>query len=155
MKKIIIITMFVLLILIFIGILIVVLNNNNNKFKLDSENKYIVTTDKKYMTMENDGGTFKSSYYEIDLKQNTISQFEDSYNGKLGTKQGYVYKGKLLNTKKIDANTSEKLKLLLDKIIAIGYKDIGEYYTVSNNISSDIVILNKLDVEEFNQLIEK
>ena len=61
----------------------------NTKFEVNTIDKYIFTTDMKWLTMQNDGGSHINIYYQVDLQNNIIKKCQDEYKGF----KGYVYKG--------------------------------------------------------------
>lgn len=71
MKKIIIVLGIIVLLIV---ILLLYQNTRVHSFELDDEFKYVVQTDERWMTMQNDGGTHSNSYYEINLNKNTVEK---------------------------------------------------------------------------------
>ncbi|MEE3343538.1 MAG: hypothetical protein VZS44_05565 [Bacilli bacterium] len=111
MKKKLIILFIIILIIIFtfIGIKVLIKESDNNI--------YTITTDLKYLTMQNDGGSNTSVYYEFNPNKKSIKKLEDSYNASI---QGghYDYKGKEIYNKTINSSTTKELKDLLNDLIS-------------------------------------
>ena len=65
-------------------------NSTNNLedyiFKLDGEKKYKITTDSKYLTVRNDGGSHLNVYYNIDLDKRIYEKVNEVYKANLGGK---------------------------------------------------------------------
>ncbi|MBO5478042.1 MAG: hypothetical protein J6A15_09885 [Clostridia bacterium] len=112
-KKILIIAGIVLAIVIIISIILI---NTKHEFNLDTDMKFLVTTDEKTYTYADDGGSHINSYYEIDLEKKTVSKREDKYVGL----KGYKYQGKLLYTKKLTDEECTQLQNLLNDVISAG-----------------------------------
>lgn len=128
---------------------------NNYVFELDSKNKYTIITDLKWKTMQNDGGSHSSLYYQIDLDNNIISKVQEDYHANLGgtpnTEKSVIY------IKKIDSNIEEDAKSLLEGIIT--REDINEthnynFFTILNlNVEKEIYNINT--IENINNLLKK
>jgi len=108
-------------------------NSLEMKFKLDSSDKYLVTTNMKMMTMMSDGGSHYNGYYEIDFQNNTVKKCEDYYKATFYANNmsyfisryiigfnGYVYREKVLDTKVLSAQESIELRNLLDRVLNDG-----------------------------------
>lgn len=130
-------------------------NLNNYIFELNSKNKYTIITDMRWLTMQNDGGSRTSMYYEIDLDNNIVSKIQEDFQANLGsapnTEKSIVY------TKKIDSNISEDAKLLLEEIVT--KEDINEthnynFFTISN-LSDEKNIYNTNTIKNINNLLKK
>ena len=106
MNKKIIVLIFVVAIAVLGSVLALVFSNNKTE-------KYIVVTNSKYMTMENDGGSNHNIYYEFDLKKNVVKKLEDYYIGF----EGYKYRGKVIYKKNLTSYYSKKSKKLLDNLL--------------------------------------
>ena len=50
------------------------------EFRLDNANKYLVTTDTRFSTMRNDGGSHENIYYGIDLEKGEVTKYQQSVN---------------------------------------------------------------------------
>ena len=128
------------------------------EFKLDSNNKYEVTTDLKFETLLNDGGSYTSSYYQIDLDNNKVVKIIENYKANLGgtpeTSKKVEY------TKDINNDLNKEIKTLLDSLMnSEDINDSTNYhcYTIKvMNNSKDIYntesinklkdIINKIDL---------
>lgn len=130
-------------------------NTNDYSFNLDSENKYIITTDSKWKTMQNDGGSNTSIYYQIDLDNSIISKVQENYHANLTgsprTEKNIIY------VKKINTDFQEKLNSLLNEIIT--KEDINEthnynFFTISS-LNFEKQIYNKTTIENIYTLLEE
>ena len=128
---------------------------NNYVFKLDSKNKYTIITDLRLKTMQDDGGSNSSIYYQIDLDNNIISKVQEDYHANLvgspKTEKNKIY------IKKIDADIQGKLKSLLNEIIT--KEDINEthnydFFTISS-LNTEKKIYNINTIENINLLLNK
>ncbi len=96
--------------------------SSNEEFTLNSANKYIVITNTKYLTMQNDGGSHTNIFYEIDLDTNNITKIKENYQANLGaTLDSVITK---VYTKNIDAELSNEVKKILNE--ALTKEDINE-----------------------------
>ena len=149
----------IIFILVIIAIIIVVLIYNNKKkysnFILDSDSKYILTTNMKNISMQKDGGSHTNDYYQIDFDNNQVIKCQDKYVGF----KGYEYKGKIIYTKNLNENEVSELKSLIDGIIA--KKDDEQeqsdpsynYYTLSTIDYEDIKIYDESIINEFESIL--
>lgn len=108
--------------MIVIGCTIVVIMNNNMK---DNNEKIIIETYDKFMTMQNDGGTHYDTKYEIDFNKKSAVKYESYYEGF----EGYKYLDKVLYTKKLTKKDISELKKIINDIL----KNKDEYSTDYNN----------------------
>lgn len=87
---------------------------DNYIFELNNKNKYTITTDLRWKTMLDDGGSHSSIYYQIDLDNNIISKVQEDCHANLGgsskTEKNIIY------IKKIDTNIQEEVKSLLNEL---------------------------------------
>ena len=130
---------------------------NNYEFKSDTQNKYIITTDSRWITMQNDGGSNTNIYYQVDLDNNIICKVVESYVANIG---GTPEKRKNIDfTKRIDNNIQLEVKDLINEVIT--KEDINEssnysFYTIEvlnnikkiynvNTIKSIKTLLNRID----------
>ena len=149
----------IMFILVIIAIIIVVLIYNNKKkysnFILDSDSKYILTTNMKNISMQKDGGSHTNDYYQIDFDNNQVIKCQDKYVGF----KGYEYKGKIIYTKNLNENEVSELNPLIDGIIA--KKDDEQeqsdpsynYYTLSTIDYEDIKIYDESLINEFESIL--
>ena len=160
MKKKVTISIIVALLIIIGAITITIINSIKEKeksikieqeiksFKLNSENKYIITTDLKLYTLADDGGSYTSNYYQIDLDNNVVEKIEEIYEANLGGKPKTTTKRIYL--KKISDYTKEELSDKLKN--AVEYADDNEnnenkenYYTIkSQKYEKKIYAINTL-----------
>ena len=149
----------IIFILVIIAIIIVVLIYNKKKkysnFILDSDSKYILTTNMKNISMQKDGGSHTNDYYQIDFDNNQVIKCQDKYVGF----KGYEYKGKIIYTKNLNENEISELNPLIDGIIA--KKDDEQeqsdpsynYYTLSTIDYEDIKIYDESIINEFESIL--
>ena len=128
---------------------------NNYVFKLDSKNKYTITTDLRWKTMQNDGGSHSSIYYQIDLDNNIISKVQEDYHANLGGT--HSQQKNVIYIKKIDTNIQSEVKSLLNEIIT--KEDINEthnynFFTIKS-LDAEKYIYNVNTIESINSLWEK
>ena len=154
-KKILIVT--ILIILILVAIVTVILTNKKEEpyiIGFDNENKYIVTTNTKWISMRNDGGSHTNIYYEIDFNENSIIKCEDKYVGF----KGYEYKGKIIDSKKINDSQKNKLKSILNDAIKnnIDKEDSMnfDFYIISSCNNEDIKIYDEDDINRIKNMLD-
>ena len=125
------------------------------KFELDSENKYIVITDAKLKTLQNDGGSHVNIYYQIDLDNNLISKVQEIYKANLGGEP--IVKIDIQYIKKIDSSTKEETKTLLEDILT--KEIIEEVYTAYayeiKTINNKKEIFDQKIIDTINDFINK
>ena len=132
---------------------------SDNKFEINSQNKFIITTDYRWTTMQNDGGSNTSIYYQIDLDNNTVSKVKESTSASLlgssSKKKDTIY------TKNLNTTMQQKTKNLLNNLIALEDKNENNnynFFTVSGlniekNIYNETTIGNiKLFLQELDGL---
>ena len=135
----------------------IIYNNESflNKENIEISGKYTIITDMRWKTMQNDGGSNNSVYYEIDLDNKTIIKIEEDYQANLGgiptTEKSILY------TKKIDDSLVNETKILIEEIInKEDIKSSGNYnsFTIEGpNIEK--VIYNLDTVRRINDLLTK
>ena len=130
-------------------------NIDSYEFILDNNDKYLVTTDTKYMTMQNDGGSHINVYYEIDLKNNVSNKYEDNYKGF----QVYIYKHKLISSKKLNNIDVTKLKELFNNIVENRNNNNDDtlnynYYTISTIDYENLKIYNQTIIDDFLNIVD-
>lgn len=128
---------------------------NNYIFELDSKNKYVIITDLRWKTMQNDGGSNTSIYYQIDLDNNIIRKVQEDYYANLGgtlrTETDIIY------TKKIDTFIQEEVKSLLTEIIAKeDINDSENYHSFTIvSLNGEKEIYNIDTIENINAILKK
>lgn len=154
-----------IMVLIVTIILIALFNNGNDKkqstistdFILDTSSKYIVTTDSKYRTMRNDGGSHTNVYYEIDFSNNQVTKCQDKYVGF----KGYEYKGKIIYSKVLNQSEANSLRTLINDVISKKdeEKDLSVsnymYYTLSTIEYEDIIFNDLSVIKKFESLVKE
>ena len=114
MKKVLFIIFTLIIVVIFVGASVIIIKNNTKKMNTAST-YYKVTTNTKWITMENDGGSHTNIYYEINIDKSTVRKTEEIYEANLGetpkTTKTIVY------TKRMDKELNNKSKKLLDTLL--------------------------------------
>lgn len=124
-----------------------------DNFTLNTQNKYIVKTNTRWLTMQNDGGSHTDIYYQIDLDNNTISKITKHYQANLS---GLPITTKNIDyTKTIDSNIKEQIKSLLEETLT--KEDINEtnnynFYTILN-LEIEKNIHNQNTIHQLNQIL--
>lgn len=127
----------------------------NYIFELDSRNKYTLTTDSRWKTMQNDGGSNSSIYYQIDLDNNIISKIQEDYHANLGGSP--KLEKNVIYTKQIDPNIGKEINSVLTEIIT--KEDINEthnynFFTILN-LHTEKNIYNIKTIENINNFLKK
>ena len=154
-KKILIIISILVIVGIIIALLIYNKKNEYSNFILDSDSKYILTTNTKILTMQNDGGSHMNNYYQIDFDNNQILKCQDKYVGR----KGYEYKGKIIYTKKLNEKETSEIKSLIDEIIAkkdeeqVQSTSNFNYYTISTIDDEEIRIYDEFIINKFESIL--
>lgn len=154
-KKILIIISILVIVAITIALLIYNKKNEYSNFILDSDSKYILTTNTKILTMQNDGGSHMNNYYQIDFDNNQIIKCQDKYVGF----KGYEYKGKIIYTKKLNEKETSEIKSLIDEIIAkkdeeqVQSTSNFNYYTISTIDDEEIRIYDEFIINKFESIL--
>ena len=162
-KKKIIISIIASIAILVIGIIFIVhkeMNTENTmiadfKFELDSDNKFEIVTDFRWMTMQNDGGSNTSIYYQIDLDNSIVKKVQKGYKANLAgipeTSKNIIY------TKIIDEDIHKEIKELL-KVVMIK-EDTNEdsnfkFFTISS-LNYEKNIYNTETIKSIKILLEK
>ncbi|MBR6133289.1 MAG: hypothetical protein IKQ29_01075 [Bacilli bacterium] len=98
-------------------------------FTIDNENKFQLITDERFTTMRNDGGSYESTYYQIDLENKVVIKRHESYNAPYGKKTDTI-----VFAKKIDDKLVKELKTSLINLANSydsGKNENYSYYTLS------------------------
>ena len=91
-----------------------IITNNESYLKNEhSSYTYKITTDLRWKTMQNDGGSNFNEYYEIYLDEQKIIKYNDYYVGF----KGYKYKDEIVYEKSINTFTKTKLENIIKKLI--------------------------------------
>ena len=136
-------------------IIVVLLINGKSEFKIDSENKYVLTTNLGMLTMESDGGTHTSEYYGIDLDKKRVYKYQDSYKGF----EGYEYKGKMVKRKSLNDVEVSSIQNIFDDVISNnGQTEISginiNFYTLDTKNNGQIKIYDKDIIAKLVDLLE-
>ncbi len=114
-----------------------------DEFVLDSNKKFIITTNSKYMTLQNDGGSYTSIYYQVDLDKRVAYKLQDKYVGF----KGFEYKGRVVNKQEIYEEEVLIIQGLVDKIIKengqVPEEEAYKFYTLETRDNKEVKITNK------------
>ena len=106
--------------------------------KSKTDNKYIIQTDMKWLTMHNDGGSHTNIYYEVDFNKNIVVKKEEVYKANLGgtpeTNKSTIYE------KELDAKISSA-----DYKILMKNRNLKKFRPLKNSFTKkgDKIILAK------------
>lgn len=127
---------------------------DNFTFQLDSRNKFKVTTDSSMITAMNDGGTYTSVFYQIDLENNITCKVEEFHPSKL-EKDKVSKKQKTI--KKIDDNLSSEIRNVVNTVVMrTDSKGEGQYtYFVLESLNREKKIYNQDSIKDLRELLKK
>lgn len=120
-----------------------------------SDNEYIITTDFRWKTMMNDGGSNTSIYYKFNFNNNTVVKEQTNYNANLGgtptTKTTTIY------TKEMSASIQKEAMSLINELITKEDTNPTNNYNSFTISSSNIdkIIYNVTTIETINTLLNK
>lgn len=126
-----------------------------NKNTQLSENEYTITTDFRWKTMMNDGGSHTDIYYTFNFDKNTVIKCQESYHANLGgtpsTNKTVMY------TKEMPSNIQKETKVLINELLV--KEDINDtnnysFFTISSS-NVDKYIYNVNSIESINTLLSK
>ena len=144
-----------IVLILFIGIIVYnFIGTNKEDTKLDNTNAYIVITDYRCQTMQNDGGSHTDIYYEIDLENNNVNKVTESYVANFGGKSKTNKKSTSI---KIDSNLSKEIAEILDNIFKtndINDSNNYDFYTIKRQ-NEEKNIYNKDTIQILKELIDK
>lgn len=141
---------YILLIMVLFGSLFF-LNRALRENTKSETGEYVIVTDMKYLTMQNDGGSHTSIYYEIN--GDTVIKLQDEYVGFVG----YKYQGKVLYQTKTKDEVLEKLKTLLDNMISNGSEEpSGSFapFTIKRN-EEEVILFHEEKIQEIKELLKQ
>ena len=81
-------------------------------FRLDNTNKYKVTTDTRFLTMRNDGGSHDDIYYGIDIEKRNVTKYHEFINKNLSS-IFHINTRRIEFSKDLTENDANKLEILL------------------------------------------
>lgn len=126
-SKKIIITILSIICIIFIVIIGYKIYEYCTEFRLDNTNKYKVTTDTRFLTMRNDGGSHDDIYYGIDLEKRKVSKYREIFKANLGSRIfRFIHIRKIEFSKDLTENDVNKLEILLSNT---SLEEYNEEYT--------------------------
>ena len=117
--------------------------------------KYLITTDLKWQTMQNDGGSYRSIIYEIDLKNDEITKKEEIYHANLGGTP--EISTNLYYSKRIDSYLHEETTSLIGKILETtdnNSENNYHYYTIESD-SENKEIYNLNTINEIKEILNQ
>lgn len=124
-------------------------------FNLDSNSKYKITTNMRWLTMRNDGGSNTNIYYCVDFEKNTVTKINDDYIANLGgTPERTV---SIVYEKTFSSEFKETLKTYLDKIIfEEDINDSKNYLSFTiESLDVDKDIYSENTIKELNKLLKQ
>lgn len=113
--------------------------------------EYVIVTDMKYLTMQNDGGSHTSIYYEIN--DDTVIKLQDEYVGFVG----YKYQRKVLYQIKTKEEVLANLKTLLDHMISMGNDEPGGSFvpfTIKRG-EEEVILFHEEKIQEIKELLKQ
>ncbi len=130
-------------------------NSSDFSFNIDSNAKYKIITNMRFLTMRNDGGSNTNIYYCVDFDKSTVTKINDDYIANLGgTPERTVT---VVFEKIFSADFKETLKSFLDKIITEeDINDTKNYLSFSiESLDIDKDIYNENTIKELNNLLKQ
>lgn len=140
----------IIVLLVAIGGLAFLRTLDSNKFAW----QYKVTTDSKWTTMENDGGSNTNVYYLINFTDRQIQKCEDHY---FGPMHKYDYQGKVIYQKTLSEKIAVKLQEILDKAWEDGDDSEGtyEFYAIEHPDGESRYIYSKSQISQIKLYLDK
>lgn len=139
----------------FVCIVCIFLFGVTEKTKKENEEMYTIITDMKWKTMQNDGGSHTSLYYEIDIKNKEVRRIMETYRANMGG-QSEINK-RIEYSKKIDDELIKETKDILDKYIKQDDnkpEKSFDFYVIKRN-NEEKNIYNYETIDKLNALISK
>lgn len=129
-------------------------DNGEYSFTVDSENKYEIVTDSRFITLMNDGGSNTNVYYQIDLDNNKVIKKSEDYKANLGGTP--TLDEQTLYTKNINSELKNETKKLLDELIEKEDKkgDNYSFYVITHS-DGDKEIYNTDSIKKLRDLLVK
>lgn len=162
-KKVIYFIIVLLLVIVGIEIAYILINQSKNSnitkeeynFSLDNSNKYEVTTDTRFKTMLNDGGSHTSIYYQIDLDKNIVNKVIYNYKANLmGTPSSSE---KIEYTKEINNKLANEISTILKEAITKDdINDTNNYSPITlKTLNTEKNIYNTNTINNINTILSK
>ncbi len=157
-KKGIIITLAILLAAAIIALVVLLCSKIPNK-KKDKEdiNVYVsdrdiyITTDDKFMTLQNDGGSYYNREYVVDYNTLVATGYEDHYIGF----EGFEYQHKEFYSKQLTQEDFKKLDKIRTDVALNPQEDVNKtytYYTIGG-YGGNYKIYNRETIEEIENIL--
>ena len=157
-KKGIIITLAILLAAAIIALVVLLCSKIPNK-KKDKEdiNVYVsdrdiyITTDDKFMTLQNDGGSYYNREYVVDYNTLVATGYEDHYIGF----EGFEYQHKEFYSKQLTQEDFKKLDQIRTDVALNPQEDVNKtytYYTIGG-YGGNYKIYNRETIEEIENIL--
>lgn len=128
---------------------------NDYKFIIDSSSKFKITTDEKYNTMLNDGGSHTDIYYNIDLDNHIYEKISNSFHANLGGSA--KSENKVIYRKYINSEINEEVKNLLNNLKE--NEDVNDTNNYSpyelKSLNFNKSIYNEKSISELKTVLEK
>ena len=133
----------------------VITSSLSKKETVKTSREYKIITDMRQKTLQNDGGSYYSIYYLINIDNKTVKKIGENYHANMiGTP---TTEKKVLFTKKINNDVIKEAKKLIEEIINkedINNSNNYSSYTIeSSNIKKDIY--NVDTIKDINSLLSK
>ena len=127
----------------------------NYVFEMNSNDKYEIITDLKSRTTLDDGGSYDSIYYQIDLDAKVVVKIEEDYDANLGGTP--VLEKNTLYTKIIDDDIYRETRDLIEEIIDKEDTNEEENYNFFTILTLDYEkeIYNSSTISDINDLLNK
>ena len=157
-KKGIIITLAILLAAAIIALVVLLCSKipNKKKDKKDvdvyvSDRDIYITTDDKFMTLQNDGGSYYNRMYVIDYNTLVATGYEDHYVGF----EGFEYEHKEFYSKQLTKEDFKKLSDIKTEVSLNPQEDVNKtytYYTIGD-FGGEYKIYDRTTIEEIEKIL--
>lgn len=157
-KKGIIIALEILLVAAIIALVVLLCSKipNNNKEKkevitLVSDSDIYITTDDKFTTLQNDGGSYYNREYVVDFNTLVATGYEDHYVGF----EGFEYQHKEFYSKQLTQEDFKKLEKIRTDVTLNPQEDVNKtysYYTIGG-YGGSYKIYNRDTIEEIENIL--
>ena len=152
-SKKIIITILSIICIIFIVIIGYKIYEYCTEFHLDNANKYLVTTDTKFLTMRNDGGSHEDIYYGIDLNKRKVTKYYEIIRANMSS-IFHINTRAIEFNKNLTENDANKLEELLSNTSLENYNEEYTKEKEEQNTKENITQGFKLDSENSYYTVE-
>lgn len=157
-KKGIIITLAILLAVAIIALVVLLCSKipNKNKEKKEvitwvSDSDIYITTDDKFTTLQNDGGSYYNREYVVDFNTLVATGYEDHYVGF----EGFEYQHKEFYSKQLTKDDFKKLEKIRTDVALNPQEDVNKtytYYTIGG-YGGNYKIYDRTTIEEIENIL--